>query len=720
MVRPVKMSLLSLYIKKEFLPNLLSDLIQIKYFHVKDPEESSHPHESDKNPSKRLTVLSEEDYKKRVEKIKLIQTYLDDIFAQIEKKPENVRPPKKENRIEFDYSSLDDIINDLQSRVDFNYRRLENMAKELESVDEHLENLAEVASLLNIIAKFGGESYSKKDYKRLHFDLYTASSTHYKELSGSIKQLNSPIVIYGEPISDQLVGFFAFYENEHVKLFHDLFLSYNCHLVEVSSKYIDEEGIHMERVQEDHDEEMIKRSHFYSLYQEVLATLPQTIMAYYETLDNIRQLLEIEKQIQQTPSHNTLKIEGFIPASIENRVVKALTEQFENNIKIESRIIQRQDPYLEHHGIVEEPDQEDVIAPSLLNMSPLLGPYQNLIALYGQTNYSELNPAFILFFTFPILFGFMFGDIGHGICLMGAGVLGAILFRKNSGTQSFSWIIFYCGIGAIFGGFLYGEAFGQHYFISESIELHPWLVNIMEEGGVMIIVKMSIIVGVVVICMGFAMRGINYALNKKKYLAFSESVFKILLLVGGAIVILKYGFDMQKWFAPPFPPVLMVIIPSLLIILLQVFGKLFGLTSYLKKKTYGEIIGHSTLDLAETFLAIISNVASFIRILALEMAHIGLMLVFSKIGEALAGPTFFRKLIVVIVIVVGNLFVIVLETLLVIIHGLRLHFYEFFSKFYVADGYDFKLIEIEDSYSNLQFATTSELQTPFLYRRKKR
>ena len=36
---------------------------------------------------------------------------------------------------------------------------------------------------------------------------------------------------------------------------------------------------------------MIKRTHFYSLYQEVLATLPQTIMAYYETLENIKTII---------------------------------------------------------------------------------------------------------------------------------------------------------------------------------------------------------------------------------------------------------------------------------------------------------------------------------------------------------------------------------------------------------------------------------------------
>ncbi|MBN2155419.1 MAG: hypothetical protein JW776_05205 [Candidatus Lokiarchaeota archaeon] len=718
MLRPVKMSLLSLYIKKECLPNLLSDLIQIKYFHTKNPIDSSITRESEESPRKSFTIFSEEDYKKRLEKITLVQTYLDDIFGQIGVASENIKPPKKENRIDFNYISLDEILNDLQARVDFNYRRLENMAKELESVDEHLENLAETASLLNIIAKFGGESYTDADFKRLQFELYTASSNQYKMLSDSIQQLNSPIVIYGEPISEQMVGFFVFYETEYYKLFHDLFLSYNCHKVQISKKYIDEEGIHMEQVQEDHDSELIKRNHFYSLYQEQLNTLPQTIMAYYETLENIRQLIEIEKEIQQTPSHNTYKIEGFVPSSIEKRVVAALENQFGNNIKIESRKIQRMDPYLEHHGKVEEPEHETVVPPSLLNLNPLLKPYQNLIKLYGITNYSEVDPSIVLLFTFPIIFGLMFGDVGHGLCLMVFGMLGALIMRKNKGKSAFLWLIFYCGIGAVFGGLVYGESFGADIEITSLENIIPLYVRIMDEGGVMAIVKMSIIVGVVTLSLGFFIRGMNYAINKKKYLAFSECLFKILILIGGTIVIFKYGFDINAWFSPPYP-ILLVIIPSLLFIIIQVLGKTFGLASYLKKKSYGDIVGHASMDLGETMLSIISNVASFIRILALEMAHVGLMLVVSEISYAVSGPGILRRIIEIIVIIFGNTFVIVLETTIVMIHTLRLHFYEFFSKFFVADGYEFKVIEIEETYSNLQFAIPSEVQTPFLYRRKR-
>jgi len=716
MIRPVKMSLLSLHVQKDLLPNLLSDLIQIKYFHARNPLESSYNPHSEETKKKNLISLSSEDYKKRLEKILTIESYLNDILAQIKDNPEKIQPPKKDNRIDFNFISFDDIVSDLEARVDFNYRRLENMVKELESVDEHLENLAEVASLLNIISKFGGRTYSQKDFKQLQFELYTTTSNHYNDLSTSINQLKFPVVIYGEPISDQLVGLFAFYENEQVKILHDLFLSYNCHRIEVSKKYIDENGIHMDLLQEDHDEELNRRNHFYSLYQEQLKSLPQTILAYKETLDNIRQLLRIEQEIQQTPSLNTLKVEGFIPSAIEKKVVKALSEQFGTNIKIESRRIQRIDPYIEHHGIVEEPEHEEVIPPSLLIANPFLKPYENLIKLYGVTNYSELNPSIVLFFTFPLIFGLMFGDIGHGLCLMAVGALGGLIVRKNKGINAFLWLIFYCGIGAMIGGFVYGEAFGQERFLSKN--LVPLFINPMVEGGVLAILKMSIMVGVVILTIGFIVRGINYVINKKKYLAFSECIFKILTLWGGTFIIFTYGFDIYAWFSPP-SPILLVTVPALLLIILQVLGKTFSLASYLKKKKYWDIIGHATLDLGETILSIISNIASFIRILALEMAHVGLMLVVSEIADALEGPTVLSKIIVVLILFFGNALVIVLETMIAMIHALRLHFYEFFSKFYVADGYEFKTIEIQNEFSNLIFETPSELQTPFLYRRKR-
>ena len=83
--------------------------------------------------------------------------------------------------------------------------------------------------------------------------------------------------------------------------------------------------------------------------------------------------------------------------------------------------------------------------------------------MYGTPTYSEIDPTPIIAFTFPILFGIMFGDIGHGLTLIIAGLIGALVFKKRKKQLSnFSWIIFFCGWAAFFIGFLYGEFFGRH------------------------------------------------------------------------------------------------------------------------------------------------------------------------------------------------------------------------------------------------------------------
>ena len=74
-------------------------------------------------------------------------------------------------------------------------------------------------------------------------------------------------------------------------------------------------------------------------------------------------------------------------------------------------------------------------------------PFESITKLYGTPDYSEVDPTPILALTFPILFGLMFGDIGHGIVLILAGLLGGLVFSKRRGNiKNFSWIIFFCGI----------------------------------------------------------------------------------------------------------------------------------------------------------------------------------------------------------------------------------------------------------------------------------
>ncbi|HAZ37178.1 MAG TPA: V-type ATP synthase subunit I, partial [Clostridiaceae bacterium] len=91
----------------------------------------------------------------------------------------------------------------------------------------------------------------------------------------------------------------------------------------------------------------------------------------------------------------------------------------------------------------------------------------------------------------------------------------------------------------------------------------------------------------------------------------------------------------------------------------------------------------------ETLLSLFSNTISFIRVGAFAINHVGLFIAFDTLAKMInngAGSA--------IVIVLGNLVIIGLEGLIVFIQGLRLEYYELFSKYFNGTGYEYKPIAL--------------------------
>ncbi len=98
---------------------------------------------------------------------------------------------------------------------------------------------------------------------------------------------------------------------------------------------------------------------------------------------------------------------------------------------------------------------------------------------------------------------------------------------------------------------------------------------------------------------------------------------------------------------------------------------------------------------------LLSNTISYSRILALLMAHWALMLVTYTIAGLVGTASILTLVLSGIIIVGGNIFVLALEGLIVFIHTLRLHFYEWFSKFYQGTGSEFSPFKQKFTYTNL-------------------
>jgi len=730
---PQKIARIKISLNKIYIPEIIQTIIEFQYFHI---IEKVLEQKEEKEP-KINSILTIEQQNEINNKIKIVKNYLDDIIQQIgltQNVVQNLNTSEN-NKIIINFKDLNEFFDQLVLTTENLYLIWKRIVKRINELDNVLRNIVEIMAFFNLINKFGGKHYNPSEFKRLNFEYYVCKKDQYNVLIESLNRFQHPILYHGEQIDPDSVGIFLFYNKDYEKYIQDLTITYNCRKINIPNKYIDKEGFNLQRLEKDYEYELELRKKLSIEYKNFIETIPYKILGLSEALSNGIKIYEIYKGFQRLFSKNLTCIEGYVPLNLVKKFIQHLKNLLGDKISIEIFIIDRACPYEEE---IESKEKSDNILeleaglysitekihnkkipthykrisvnklnsyekpPTLLKLSKFSTPYRSLVDLYGIANYSELDPTPFLVITFTMIFGLMFGDIGHGLVLLIASIFTVIFYKKPEqiNTRRFGFVLFYCGIGSIIGGFLYGEYFGYPLIIfSHHVVL---LGDPMEK--ITLLIKVSIIIGVLLIILGWIIRFVNYYMNNRKFLAFADPFIKILIISGGTYLIFNYMFDIKAWLSPPYP-ILFVIIPSILFLIIRIIGKLFRVASYMKRKSYGSIFSETFMDYFETMLQIISNVASFIRIVALEMAHVGLMLVVTKMVELInSSSILYVFLIKPLILILGNAFVIVLEIILVIIHGMRLHFYEFFSKFYVGNGIKYNKINLDSKYCQMNFS----------------
>jgi vacuolar-type H+-ATPase subunit I/STV1 len=748
MVKKEEFSLIRVEINRNYKDQFLMELSKINAVHIKQRTKPKIKESTEtKDPTK--------------QNIKDLRKSLNTLFKRLETELQDILDLKidKSERIEFIAGDFSELIDHITEEIDFYSNRVSELKSYIAKGIIELENIKTIKSSYKYLEtkNLTSEILDKLQYFNLR--VYTTFSKNLANLKNLFDSSEFPNYYETFELSDDRIGFFIIYPSDRENEFNGRIRLIHSEEVQLLKKYLTKDGVNFKRI----NKELNFIENLVSRYQKEYTRIAQDNLLKFASINEIVQNIEeynwAEEQFELI-APNRLSFKFFIPSKRIKTIVEDLFSTFKDNITIQSIDVPKKKEIFESYGRktkrLKKPKEKDIFqenvfdkdnsqepeekredlrdtAPTIMKNFILFRPFEMITKMYGTPTYSEIDPTPFIAITFPILFGLMFGDIGHGLTLIISGLLGILILKNRKKTfKSFCWIIIFCGVASLFVGFLYGEFFGKDeieifgkvYLRFESIKISE-LISFMSFGiirpewipffnfslynpldNILSVFYFTILIGVFHITLGWFIQFLNYWKQNRRYLAFSDSFIKILLLIGGYILIFNFGFDIYTWMAYPYP-ILLTLIPGILLLVSKPIGKAIGI-SYLQEESFGGLIGEGTIETFETVLSVMSNVLSYIRLLALALAHIALIFSFNEMGNLIEGEGFFFELLKFVGAIFGNLVVIVIEGLLVFINTMRLHYYEFFFKFFKGTGIEYFPFYLDSDYSIMTFQGETE------------
>ncbi len=353
--------------------------------------------------------------------------------------------------------------------------------------------------------------------------------------------------------------------------------------------------------------------------------------------------------------------------------------------------------------------------PSKVDLPSFLRPFHRIVEIYGHPEPDEIVPTIFLAVTMPLTFALMFPDAGHGLLVL----LFALLYVSRI-SKDWAFVIGVLGASSIVSGLMAGEFFGPiaskivglpKLWEELGLEVPPYALPAyavdhgLEELApalAMRAINVSIIIGAFMLTFGTFLAIVNSLIKRDwegllaraipRFLIFASVGAPFLVYLdasqGGAVIrkaVLEGGGG------DPFATMVLLAF-SLGVVWMLAAGPVLS-----AREGHGFLsgLGHSALEAYESLLMVVGNLPSFLRIMALAMAHSSLTLAVAKVSELILEAGGAGLVLAAALYVLGNLAIAGMEGLLSFAHATRLHFYEWFSKFYSGGGVPYSPLKLE-------------------------
>ena len=335
--------------------------------------------------------------------------------------------------------------------------------------------------------------------------------------------------------------------------------------------------------------------------------------------------------------------------------------------------------------LILEPDHNDILSkpPTKMRNPGIFRPFEMFIQMYGLPDYNEIDPTILVAITYSVFFGFMFGDMGQGLCLL---IGGFLLYRAKK--MNLAAIISCCGFFSTIFGFLFGSIFGFEDIIDaawlrpgEAMTTLPFIGRL----NTVFVIAVALGMGIIILTMILNIINSIRAHDPEKTWFDTNGAAGLVFYAAMASVIVLFMTG------HPLPAGIVLAVMFGIPLLLMFFKE--PLTALVEKKAAaieggkGMFVVQGFFELFEVLLSYFSNTISFVRVGAFAVSHAAMMEVVLMLAGYESGSA---SSVNWLVVVLGNVFVCGMEGLIVGIQVLRLEYYELFSRFYRGTGRAFK------------------------------
>ena len=668
----------------------VSKLAELEWFHpLQNPSEHSNPYFDD------LLLNAQKLYQDIDEVIRALSIPLETgVMATLVK-------GAPQEKTDYKINDIQNFIVELEKKSKLLLEEPKSLLKTQLQIEKELEEFRNAQDAIGSASKLKMELSELRRLNTFFAEIFIVNSKDIKEIQNSLSEL----IVHPFKLNDDKSSIIVIGSQEDSEKIMKVLRSFNVHPIQIPPDLPQNPSIAFDRCQKTCKELEKKSAEIVKKIEKLKISLLPKLLSLYESSKLAKDILEVTRKPGGTK--NFAVIQGYIPDGMEKKF-KNLTNSY---------------------IAITEPARLDKDSgnqlPTLLLNNKYAKTFEVITETQGLPNYGEVDPTPIIAFVWPAFYGIMFGDLGHGLLLFGLGMF--LRYRANGSLKTWATLLAASGAAASIAGLGTGELFGFH--IKEMAVLAPLFapldglvgaLNVSELTfeQVIKILKVSVAIGIIHLLMALFLRLRNDILQGHKLVILTHdipSIIQFLAIVALILAAIGSGYDIIGMFGisgvthnEPVPWLTYLFGNWVTVDLVAkatppIIFATVGIMIYGGKKEQ-ELAAKSGHDEGSGLMGIVievilvriievlSNVISYTRIGIMLLVHAALLVTVNQSyahGGGLA------------VLIGGNIGIMLIEGLIVYIQTIRLHLYEWFPKWYMGEGVEFKKLLPKMLYSNL-------------------